>query len=166
MNIRLLILDVDGVLTDGRFLLHGDDGEAKAFHSVDGLGLRLLMSSGVQIAFLTGRDTPVVQRRGKELGVQTILQGRHDKLAAAQELVANLGLPPEQAAYMGDDLMDLPAMKFVGFSAAPADARPEVRDLADYVAPSGGGQGAVRDLCEHILRGMGLWDGLVARYTD
>jgi len=166
MNIRLLILDVDGVLTDGRFLLHGDDGEAKAFHTADGLGLRLLMDAGVQVAFLTGRDTPVVQRRGSELGVQTVMQGRNDKLAAAQELLENMGLKASDMAYMGDDLPDLPAMKIAGLAAVPADARPEVRAIAKFVAPSNGGQGAVRDLCEHLLREMGLWDAIVARYSD
>ncbi len=166
MAIRLVILDVDGVLTDGRFWLHGEEGELKAFHTWDGLGLRMLMDSGVQVAFLTGRDSQGVLRRGQELGVHRVVQGRLDKLAALLELTENLDVEVAETAYMGDDLVDIPAMKAAGLGAAPADARPEARDAADWVSPSPGGYGAVRDLCEHLLRDRGLWDAVCARFSD
>ena len=164
MNVGLLVLDVDGVLTDGTFVLHGDAGEWKAFHASDGLGLRLLMDAGVKVAFLTGRDSPTVTRRGTELRVHAIVQGRRDKAEGLQELCAQFGVEAAHAAYMGDDLVDIPAMRAAGRGAAPADARPEAREAADWVAPSAGGHGAVRDLCEHILRGMGRWDAVRQRY--
>lgn len=164
MNIRLLVLDVDGVLTDGTFLLHGAEGEWKAFHASDGLGIRHLIDAGVQVAFLTGRDSPVVSRRGSELGVREVVQGRKDKGLALRELSDRAGVALHEIAFMGDDLVDVPAMRAAGFSAAPADARPEAREAADWVAPSAGGHGAVRDLSDHLLREMGLWDEVLARY--
>ena len=166
MAIRLLVLDVDGVLTDGRFLLHGEDDELKSFHARDGLGLRLLMDAGVQVAFLTGRDSQSVLRRGKELGVHRIVQGRTDKVTALGELAEGLGVGLDEMAYMGDDLVDIPAMKAVRMGAAPADAHSEALDAADWIAPSPGGHGAVRDLCEHLLRDMGHWEAVRARYCD
>lgn len=165
MAVRLLILDVDGVLTDGTFVLLGGD-ELKAFHAGDGLGLRLLMDAGVKVAFLTGRNSAAVQRRGDELGVHGVIQGRRDKVAALDELRQELGLERDEVAFMGDDLVDVPAMKVSGFAAAPADARAEAIEAADWVAPSGGGRGAVRDLSEHLLRELGLWDQVRARYLE
>ena len=165
MNIELLVLDVDGVLTDNTFLLHGDDGEWKAFFAPDGFGLKLLMRAGVQTAFLTGRDSPVVERRGKELGIGRVWQGRSDKGAAFPEVCAHFGIEPERAGYIGDDFVDLGAMRLAGFSAAPADARPEVRERVDFVAASPGGRGAVRDICEELLRRMGRWDEIVREYA-
>ena len=164
MNIRLLVLDVDGVLTDGTFLLpeHGD--EWKAFHATDGLGLRLLMDAGVQVALLSGRRSAVVERRARELGIDRVVQGSGDKAAAVYELGTQLGVDPVQTAYMGDDLVDIPAMRRVGFAAAPADARPEALAAATWVAARDGGRGAVRDLCEHLLREMGHWDEVAARF--
>mgnify|MGYP001815774310 CR=1 FL=1 len=163
-DLRLLALDVDGVLTDGTFLLHGETGEWKAFHAADGFGLRCLIDQGVKVVFVTGRDSPIVERRGRELGVHAILQGRRDKREALEELKRELGITAEQCAYMGDDLVDLPAMLACGLSAAPADARPEVRAAARWVAPSNGGRGAVRDYCEHLLRLMGVWEGIRKRF--
>jgi len=164
VRIRLLVLDVDGVLTDGTFVLHGETGEWKAFHSADGLGIRHLLDCGVQVAFLTGRRSEVVARRGRELGIAEVVQGRRDKVAALEELGARLGIALAETAYVGDDLVDLPAMRACAFSAAPADARPEVREAADWVAPSGGGHGAVRDVSDHLLREMGRWDEVRLRY--
>ena len=163
MSVDLLILDVDGVLTDGRFFLVGDT-EVKAFHAGDGLGLRVLMESGVKVAFLTGRDSPSVRRRGEELGVHRVLQGRGDKLAGTLELAGEFDIALDRIAYMGDDLVDVPAMSVVGITGAPADARPEVRAAAGFVALSPGGHGAVRDFCEHLLRSMGRWDRVLERF--
>jgi 3-deoxy-D-manno-octulosonate 8-phosphate phosphatase (KDO 8-P phosphatase) len=164
VTIQLLVLDVDGVLTDNTFLLHGEAGEWKAFCAADGFGLRKLQDAGVKVAFLSGRDSPVVDRRGRELGVALVVQGKPDKRAMFPKICARLGVAPEAAAYMGDDLVDLPALRMAGFSAAPSDARPEVRDAVDFVAPSPGGRGAVREVCEELLRRMGLWDGIVQGY--
>ena len=163
MNVRLLILDVDGVLTDGRFLYVGDR-EVKAFHTADGLGLRLLMDSGTKVAFLTGRDSPAVDRRGEELRVDRIVQGRRDKLTGTRELADELGIAMKEIAYMGDDLVDVPAMLAVGVAGAPADARAEAREAASFVAPSRGGHGAVRDFCEHLLRSMGRWESVLKAF--
>ena len=164
MTIRLLVLDVDGVLTDGTFVLHGESGESKAFHSADGLGLRLLMDAGIKVAFLTGRESDAVERRGRELGVDAVVSGRRDKREALDELCRRLGVEVAETAYMGDDLVDLPAMRAAGYAAAPADARPEALEASDYIAPCRGGRGAVRDLCEHILREAGLWEQVRARF--
>lgn len=163
MKIRLLVLDVDGVLTDGTFWLSGED-EGKAFHATDGLGLRLLMDAGVKVALLSGRRSAAVDRRARELGLHRVLQGSLDKATAVYELGTELGIAPVETAYMGDDLIDVPAMRRVGFAAAPADARPEALAAAAWVAPRAGGRGAVRDLCEHLLREMGRWDEAAARF--
>jgi len=164
VNIRLLILDVDGVLTDGTFFLPESGDEWKAFHAADGLGLRLLMDAGVDVALLSGRESAVVARRARELRIQHVIQGSRDKVSALYALGTQTSVDPAQMAYMGDDLVDLPAMRLVGYATAPANARPEVRAAAAWVAPSHGGRGAVRDLCEHLLQGMGLWDGVRARF--
>jgi len=164
VTIRLLVLDVDGVLTDGTFLLPPEGDEWKAFHATDGLGLRLLMDAGVKVAFLSGRKSSVVERRGKELGVWRVIQGKREKLEVLYELGTELGIGTDEMAFMGDDLVDVPAMRAVGFPAAPADARDEARDAASWVAPSDGGRGAVRDFCEHLLRQMGLWDQARSRF--
>lgn len=168
MAIRLLVLDVDGVLTDGTFVLsgEGEQGELKAFHSRDGLGLRFLMDAGIQVAFLTGRSSAVVARRGRELGVPHVIQGRSDKVTAMDELREELGLRRDEIAYMGDDLVDVPAMRAAGLGAAPADAQPDTRAAATWVAQSNGGRGAVRELCEHILAEQGLWEKVRARFCD
>lgn len=155
---------MDGVLTDNTFLLHGETGEWKAFFAPDGFGLKLLMRAGVQTAFLTGRDSPVVARRGEELGIGLVLQGRSDKRAGFPEVCAHFGVEPAQAAYMGDDLVDLPALLMAGFSAAPADARAEVRAKVDFVTQAPGGRGAVREVCEELLRRMGRWEEVVQEY--
>lgn len=165
MRIRLLVLDVDGVLTDGSFFLLPEGGEVKAFHSTDGVGLNLLMEAGVRVVLLSGRTSASVERRARELHLSGIYEGKGDKRAALYELATQHGVPAAEMAYMGDDLVDLPAMRAVGFSAAPADARPEVRQAASWVAPSAGGRGAVRDLCEHLLRSMGRWEELVKRFS-
>ncbi len=164
MKIRLLVLDVDGVLTDGTFWLREDGDEWKAFHATDGLGLRLLMDAGVEVALLSGRRSAIVERRARELGIRHVVQGSGDKVAAIYRLLTELGVEAVETAYMGDDLVDVPAMRLVGFAAAPADARPEALAAAAWVAARGGGRGAVRDLCEHLLREMGRWDEAAARF--
>jgi 3-deoxy-D-manno-octulosonate 8-phosphate phosphatase (KDO 8-P phosphatase) len=155
-EIELLILDVDGVLTDGR-LYFGARGEAlKVFHAHDGHGIRLLMHAGVHVATVSGRRSAAVGARMRELGVATVVQGCRDKVAALQRIAKRLGVPLLRSACIVDDTPDLPLMSAVGFAAAVADAHPLVRAAAHWVAHSGGGRGAVRELCDELLRARAL----------
>ncbi len=163
-HIRLVIFDVDGVLTDGSLYL-GDDGqEYKAFHSRDGHGMSMLRDSGVTLGVITGRRSEVVRIRMQSLGIEHVHQGCRDKLPVFRELTAGLGIEHPQVAYMGDDLMDIPVMRCVGLAAAVADAHPVVRGYAHWCTPSPGGRGAARDLCELILRAQGKLEALLAAY--
>ncbi|AOV17946.1 hypothetical protein BJI67_13540 [Acidihalobacter aeolianus] len=162
--VRLMIFDVDGVLTDGRLIL-GDDGqEYKAFNSKDGHGMRMLADSGVALAILTGRSSRVVERRAADLGIDHVVQGRRDKLPAFEELLARIGLSAEAVAYVGDDIVDLPVMRRVGLAMAVADAAAEVRTHAHWVTAAAGGRGAAREACELVMRAQGQYERLVATY--
>ena len=163
---RLLILDVDGVLTDGR-LYYGENNEHfRAFHARDGLGIRLLVESGVAVAVISGRSSRSLATRLEPLGVRDIYQGQEDKQPAFAELLDRHQLTADQVAYMGDDLQDLPLLSQVGFAATVADGHPRARERAHWIAPSGGGRGAVRELCELILDAQGNLAPLLAtRYA-
>ena len=161
-GLRLVVTDVDGVLTDGTVLLLPDGGEAKAFHVRDGLAVVLAHRAGLQTAVISGRSSDAVTRRARELGIGTVRQGVAQKGAAFAELLTALGLEPHQAAYMGDDVNDLPAMLQAGLSAAPADAAFEVRAQAYMVTDARGGHGCYREFVEAILRARGEWDSLMA----
>ena len=161
-GLRLIVTDVDGVLTDGTVLLLEGGGEAKAFHVRDGLAVVLARRAGLETAVLSGRSSDAVTRRARELGIETVRQGVADKGAAFAEVLAALGLESHQAAYMGDDVSDLPAMLQAGLSAAPADAAFEVRAQAYMVTDARGGHGCFREFVEAILRARGEWDSLVA----
>jgi 3-deoxy-D-manno-octulosonate 8-phosphate phosphatase (KDO 8-P phosphatase) len=151
-RVRLVVLDVDGVMTDGR-LYFGPDGEAlKVFDVRDGHGVRLLREAGLSVALLSSRSSPMVARRAGELDIAPVLQGERDKLAGLNRLLVEMGVPAAECAYMGDDWPDLPVMAQVGFAAAVADAAPEVRRAAHWIAPAEGGRGAVRALAEYVLR--------------
>jgi 3-deoxy-D-manno-octulosonate 8-phosphate phosphatase (KDO 8-P phosphatase) len=151
-GVRLVVLDVDGVLTDGR-LYFGPDGEAlKVFDARDGHGVRLLREAGLTVALLSSRASPIVDRRASELDIAPVLQGERDKLAGLNRLLAATGIAAAECAYMGDDWPDLPVMERVGFAAAVADAAPEVRRAAHWIAEAEGGRGAVRALAEYVLR--------------
>ena len=151
-KIRLLVLDVDGVLTDGR-LYFGARGEAlKVFHVRDGHGIKLLMASGVEVAAVSGRRSAAASSRMRELGVRHVVQGCSDKVDALQNLARRLGIPPLTAACIVDDTPDLPLMTAVGLAAAVADAHPLVLAAAHWVSKSSGGHGAVRELCDALLR--------------
>jgi 3-deoxy-D-manno-octulosonate 8-phosphate phosphatase (KDO 8-P phosphatase) len=164
--IHLAVFDVDGVLTDGR-VVFGDDGfEHKAFHTRDGLGLQWLQDSGVQVGIITGRTSTVVSRRAEELHIRHLLQGRPDKGPALAELLARLEIAPERAAYVGDDVVDLPAMRSVGLGIAVADASAYTRRHADHVTRARGGAGAAREVCELLLAARGTLDDVHARYLD
>src|SRR5210317_467311 len=150
-NIRLVIFDVDGVLTDGSLYI-GDDGqEYKAFHSKDGHGMVMLQQSGVEIAIITGRSSEVVRIRMASLGIQRVYQGKREKLPAYEELKQITGFDDEQIAYVGDDVVDLPVMTRVGFAVTVQDAHPLAKQHAHWVTPSGGGRGAAREVCELIM---------------
>ena len=154
-GIRLVIFDVDGVLTDGSLFL-GDDGqEYKAFNSRDGHGMKMLQQSGVMIGIITGRTSEVVRIRMESLGIEHVYQGKHEKLPAYQELRDKLGLQDSQVAYVGDDLVDLPIMRRVGLAIAVNDAHPMVVQYADWRTPHAGGCGAGRDVCEMIMEAQG-----------
>ncbi|MFH1033091.1 MAG: HAD family hydrolase [Pseudomonadota bacterium] len=163
-RIRLLVLDVDGVLTDGRVVYDDQGREIKFFDVRDGHGLKLLQRAGVEVAWLSGRGSQANRVRARELGVERLIEQCKVKLPALTELIAACGLTPAEVAYMGDDLIDLPAMRAVGFCLAPADARPEARAIAHWVCHALGGRGAVREACELILKASGAWEQVTARY--
>lgn len=151
-QIRLVALDVDGVLTDGR-LYYGPQGEAlKVFDVRDGHGIKMLLTHGVEVAILSARSSEIVATRARELGIHRALQGRSDKAAAWRELLAETGIAAEHAGFIGDDLPDLPVLAQAGLAATVADARDEVKSVAHWIAPQPGGRGAVRALAEFILR--------------
>ena len=156
-RIRLLITDVDGVLTDGRLLFLPGGGETKAFNARDGLGINLLHAAGIRVAFISGRESEVVDRRAQELQVDIVAQGVGDKVEVFERILADLDCPEDCAAYIGDDLPDLPLIRRAGLGFAVADATSEVRSAARVVLRAGGGQGAVREACEMILRAKGAW---------
>jgi len=156
-TIRLLILDVDGVLTDGRIYIDDSGRQTKAFHIQDGLGLTLWQAVGRQVALLTSKRSPAVIARAEMLGIRLIEQGAEDKLPGLEKLLAAAGVDASQTAYMGDDLLDAPVMRRVGYPMTVPNAAPEVLELAKFVTPRPGGHGAVRDAVEHLLRRDGLW---------
>ncbi len=164
-QIKLLVLDVDGVLTDGSIMVDDHGTESKRFHVRDGFAIRAAMSLGLQVAVLTGRSTRAVTIRLADLGVELFLQGVADKAVGLDTLCQMAGVDPQQAAYVGDDLIDLPAMRRCGYPMAVADASPEVRDVARYVTTIPGGHGAVRNAIEHLLKAQGQWDKVVDRYS-
>jgi 3-deoxy-D-manno-octulosonate 8-phosphate phosphatase (KDO 8-P phosphatase) len=162
--IELLVLDVDGVLTDGRVFIHSDGGESKGFNILDGHGIRMWQRAGLKVALLSGRVSQATTRRAQELEIRYVIQDCKFKLPALQQLLAELGLSPEQAAYIGDDLMDLPIVRNVGLGVAVANAVDELKEYADYVTVRRGGEGAVREVIEYILKGSDRWASLMERY--
>lgn len=162
--LHLLILDVDGVMTDGRLII-GDDGqEYKAFHANDGLGLRLLQQGGIELAVITARTSDVVRKRAEELEVRYLYQNRRDKYAAFRELLEESGLAPHQTAFMGDDLIDLPVMLRAGLALTVTNAHPLVRQKADWCSERRGGLGGVRDACEMLLKARGSWNEIISQF--
>ncbi len=162
-KIQMLLLDVDGVLTDGTFERHGSE-EVKRFHSRDGIGLVLARKAGLKVGLISGRKSTAVTHRAKELKLDFVRLGAGDKLAALQEALGQEGLSQEKVAFMGDDLPDLPVLSRVGLSATVADAHPEVRARVDLVTRARGGSGAVRELVDQILTAKGMLENLVQEY--
>ncbi len=163
-KIKLLLLDVDGVMTAGS-IIYGDDGkEIKIFDVRDGHGIKLLMRAGVDVGIITSRRSGVVAKRAEDLGIELIYQGRIDKLKAFEEVLEKRAFAPDEAAFMGDDIVDLPVLKRAGFSIAVHDAVDEVKGRVHHVTSKSGGRGAVREVSELILKVQGKWEGLMERY--
>ena len=163
-DIQVLVIDVDGVLTDGTIIVNGDGTESKFFSVLDGHGIRLWQRAGLKVAFLSGRASESTRYRAEQLEVQYVFQDCHNKLDALQKFLKQVGLSPEVIAYIGDDLPDLPVIKYVGFGVAVANAVDEVKQYADYVTTRPGGGGAVREVIEYILKNTGRWQELMKRY--
>lgn len=163
-KIKLLVLDVDGVMTDGGLTI-GDDGqEYKTFHSHDGLGMKLLKASGVNIAIITGRTSNVVKKRAESTGVAHFYQGADDKLAAFNDLLEKSGLHADQCGFMGDDVVDLPPMLKSGLAIAVPDSPALLLEHAHYVTKKSGGRGAVREVCELIMQAQGTFESQMAQF--
>ncbi|MCM2359543.1 MAG: HAD hydrolase family protein [Geobacteraceae bacterium] len=163
-KIKLLLLDVDGVMTDGRIIFDSNGIESKFFNVKDGHGIKLLQRAGVEVGIISGRSSQVVANRAAELAISRVFQGALDKLTIYQGILRETGLTDAQVAFMGDDVIDIPVLSRVGFAAAPADAVEEVLPHAHFVARNRGGWGAVRELCDLILKAQGSWDEVTARY--
>ena len=167
-KIKLLLLDCDGVMTDGNiyFLPDGQGGifETKGFNSQDGIALRWAKSVGIEIGIISGRRSAAVEERARSIGMKYLYQGRTDKMPLFEEILEDSGLEPEQVAFVGDDVTDLPLLMRVGLAAAPLNSRPEALEVAQFQAPSEGGRGAVRDVIELLLKAQGHWAGIMARY--
>ena len=163
-KVKLLILDVDGVMTDGRIVMDDAGLESKQFDVRDGHGLKMLMRLGIDVVLLTGRRSRVVEHRAADLGITEVHQGIRNKAEAFAEILKRREMIAEETAYVGDDVIDIPLLRRTGFSVAVADAIPEVRQIADYVTHQGGGRGAVREVCELILKAQNRWADVVAQY--
>ena len=163
-KIKLLILDVDGVLTDGGIFYNDEGGETKRFDVKDGHGIKLAIASGIDVALVSARESKAVQYRAENLGIKLVYQGIRDKVRAIEEIMEKKSLKPDEIAYVGDDLVDLKVIKRVGFSAAVQDASKDVLDRADYITVRPGGRGAVREVVEVLLKSQDKWDGAIRQY--
>ena len=163
-RVRLMIFDVDGVLTDGRVIYLDNGTEIKEFDARDGHGIKLLQRAGIEVALISGRATPAVEHRAAGLGIQRVYQGIKVKVEAYRGLLADTGYTEAQTGYMGDDLIDIPVMRRAGFAVAVADCSPHLLPYAHYVTRSRGGRGAAREVCEMILMVQNLWESVTARY--
>lgn len=163
-NIQVFAMDVDGILTDGKIIYDSAGNETKAFDVHDGLGLSALKQTGITLAIITGRSSVMVERRAKELGIEHIIQGRDDKLTALNELSQQLSIPLEQCVYMGDDLPDVQAILAAGVGFSVPNGCSHAQACADFVTQNLGGHGAVREVCELILKAKGNYDEFLARF--
>ncbi len=163
-KIQVVVFDVDGVLTDGSIIYDDEGRELKVFNVKDGHGIKLLKRCGIECAIMTSRRSRVVDRRAEELGIEMVIQGAKDKLAAYREFLDATGYSDEEIAYVGDDLVDLPVMRRVGLAISVCDAVEEAREVAHYVTENRGGRGAAREVAELIIKTKGLWDKVMERY--
>lgn len=159
--IQLIIFDVDGVLTDGKIVLGEDGNEYKSFHVHDGLGMVMLLQSNIDVAIITARSSQIVASRMKSLGIKHLYQGQHDKELAYKDLKEKSQLEDHQIAYLGDDIIDLPAMKHCGLKLSVQNAHPSLKDISDYVTQKEGGNGAAREVCEMLLSAQNKLDTLI-----
>jgi 3-deoxy-D-manno-octulosonate 8-phosphate phosphatase (KDO 8-P phosphatase) len=164
-RIRLVLFDVDGVLTDARVVLHGDGSESKAFHIRDGIVMVWAQRVGLKIGLLSARMSATTTERAAQLGITLVHQGVPSKIIAYDQIVNDIGLTDNEVAYMGDDIVDIAVLARVGLAGAPADAVPEVRERVHWLAPSAGGAGAAREFLELILRAQGRWDTIVKSFS-
>lgn len=165
-HVKLLVLDVDGVLSNGQLIFNAEGIETKAFNVKDGLGIKLLQKTGVQVAIITGRISNMVANRAKSLGIVDVIQGREDKGIALSALCEQHNIQPAQCAYMGDDLPDISALSKVGFSCAPNDAHTEVLKRVDYVSANKGGEAAVREVCDVIMQAQNTYNDAINSFLD
>ena len=163
-SIKILILDVDGVLTDGRVIYTDSGEEIKRFDVRDGHGLKLLMRSGIEVILLTGRESKVVLHRARDLGIEHVYQKALKKIEVYKTILAHRNLEDKDVGFVGDDLVDLPVLRKVGFSAAVPDAVPEVKEIVDYITTKKGGEGAVREICELLLKAQNKWEAVTEKY--
>lgn len=163
-QIKLLLLDVDGVLTDGGIIYNDNNVETKAFNVKDGLGIKLLMKAGINTAIVTGRTSKTLYHRCNDLGIDQIFDGVNNKASVLNRILEKADLTPEKIAFIGDDLPDIPLFKKVGLSIAVADAPETVRENADMITSAEGGKGAVREVCEAILKAKGLWEQILESF--
>jgi 3-deoxy-D-manno-octulosonate 8-phosphate phosphatase (KDO 8-P phosphatase) len=163
-GIKLLILDVDGVMTDGRIIMDNEGRETKNFDVRDGHGIKLLQRYGIKVAILTGRQSKVVEHRAKDLDIKDVYQKVFNKKDVFEKIMKNHKLSHNEAAFIGDDIVDIPVLRRVGFSVAVADADEVVKKSVDHVARNRGGHGAVREICEMILKAQGKWPEIAAKY--
>jgi len=165
-RIRLIALDVDGIMSDGKLYFSANGDELKGFNILDGLGLKQLMAAGITVAVITGRRSPLTEKRMNDLGIPHLMQGREDKRIALQELVSTMDVAPEEIAYMGDDLPDLPALRFAGLGITVPNGYWLVQQHADYCTSAAGGSGAVREACDLILTAQNKLEAALARYLE
>lgn len=165
-RIRLLVLDVDGVLTDGRLYFDNQGNELKAFYTADGLGLRLLQAAGITLALITGRTSTLVAERARSLGIEHVYQGQEDKLGAYLDLLEATGIVAEESCYAGDDWIDLPVLQRAGLAVTVPAADAAVRERAHWVTNREGGRGAVREICQLLLDAQGHTASLLERFLD
>lgn len=164
-GIKLLVLDVDGVMTDGGIILDDGKNELKIFNVRDGHGIKLLQGAGVKVAIITGRHSGVVERRARELGITEVYQRCHIKTVAYEHIVEKFGLTDPEIAYVGDDIVDIPIMRRAGLSFAVADGAEEAKAEAMMVTKNGGGKGAVREVTDFLLKAKGLWNGILGSHS-
>jgi 3-deoxy-D-manno-octulosonate 8-phosphate phosphatase (KDO 8-P phosphatase) len=165
-DIKLMIFDVDGVLTDGSLHFSPDGEVMKTFNVLDGHGMKLLQNSGVITAIISARQSPIVLKRATDLGIQHVMQGIHDKRIAFEQLLKDTGVDAQHCGFVGDDVIDLPILTRVGFAASVANGHTEVRSRVQYVTHAHGGRGAVRELCDFILRAQGNYESALAPYLS
>lgn len=163
--IKLVVLDVDGTLTDGKLYIDNFGNEMKAFDVKDGLAISQSIKAGIKFAIITGKTSKIVERRGTELGISDIIQGSHNKIEDLEKILKKYGFTYEETAYIGDDLIDMKPMKLCGFSACPKDSAREIIEISDFVSTKNGGNGAVREILEKILKDQGIWQKIIENFS-